>query len=410
MPTAVTPFPRTFYIANAIELLERLAFYGMFIGLSLYLTNVVGFDDRETGVVLGNYRIASSLLPVMCGSIADRITFRWSLVLAFVLYAAGYTTLFALPGRTAALLALTCTAIGGGFLKPVIAGTVVRTSPPGRQAQGFAIFYRMVNSGSVVGKSLAYVVRVAVALRFVMVTSVVASLAALGLALFGYREPEGGRPEHVPTLATTLRGYGTALRNVRFALFLITFSGFYFMADQFYVTFPKYVTRHIDPKAPLEIITLINPALIALGQGFVTRAASRFHPVSAMILGVCIGASAMLVMGVAPGLAGACLSGAIFALAEMMFSPRFYDYIAGFAPPGQAGLYMGLAFVPPAIGYGLGGFASGSLIARYLPEHGARDPLRIWGSYAVVGALCAMCMGIYRLLVDPSLPKRTPSA
>ena len=45
------------------------------------------------------------------------------------------------------------------------------------------------------------------------------------------------------------------------------------MAEQFYMTFPKYVTRHIDEKAPLEIITLINPALIAIFQGVVTRVA-----------------------------------------------------------------------------------------------------------------------------------------
>ena len=28
------PFPRTFYVANGVELLERLAYYGMYIGLS----------------------------------------------------------------------------------------------------------------------------------------------------------------------------------------------------------------------------------------------------------------------------------------------------------------------------------------------------------------------------------------
>jgi dipeptide/tripeptide permease len=42
-------FPPTFYYANAIELLERLAHFGMYIGLSLYLTDVVGFSDTGTG-------------------------------------------------------------------------------------------------------------------------------------------------------------------------------------------------------------------------------------------------------------------------------------------------------------------------------------------------------------------------
>jgi len=281
-------------------------------------------------------------------------------------------------------------------MKPVIMGTVVRTSPPGRQTEGFGVFYRMINTGSVVGKTLAYGVRRIVALRFVAGTSVIASVCALGLAIVAYQEPKGGEVEGTrPALSETLRGYGAALRNLRFVSFLIVFAGFYFMAEQFYMTFPKYVTRHIDDKAPLELITLVNPALIALFQGRVTTLTKRIDPVWTMALGVAIGATSMLVMGAVPTIAGALLSGAIFALAEMTFSPRFFDYIAGFAPKGKAGMYMGLSFVPAAIGAWVGGQASGFLIARYLPKEGARDPFAIWSTYATLGLLCALAMVVY---------------
>ena len=154
--TARAPFPRTFYVANAIELFERMGFYGMFVGLVLYLTNVVGFSDVETGFLLGNYRLLTSLAPIPCGAIADRISFRGSLVVAFSLYVFGYVALFLFPSKGLAIAALACTALGGGFMKPVIVGTVVRTAPEGRESEGFAIFYRMINAGSVVGKTLAY--------------------------------------------------------------------------------------------------------------------------------------------------------------------------------------------------------------------------------------------------------------
>jgi proton-dependent oligopeptide transporter, POT family len=388
-------FPPTFYFANAIELFERLAHYGLYIGLSIYLTNVVGMTDIEVGVVLGNWRLVASLAPIPCGAIADRITFKRSLVVAFTLYAAAYGIILALPQKTPVIGALFLAAIAGGFMKPVISGTVVRTSPPGRQTEGFAIFYRMINAGSVVGKTLAYVVRRYVALRFVSATSVVASLIALGLAIFGYKEPEDGDRPKGPALAELLRGYTNALRNLRFASFLVIFAGFYFMAEQFYMTFPKYVTRHIDEKAPLELITLINPAVIAIGQGVVARALRNVKPVTTMTLGVLIGAASMLVMGAVPTLAGACLSGAIFAFAEMTFSPRFYDYIASFAPKGKSGMYMGLAFVPAAIGAWVGGQASGFLIAEYLPQDGVRQPLTIWSIYAALGVVCALAMAVY---------------
>ena len=416
-PTTREPFPRTFYVANAIELLERLAFYGMYIGLSLYLTNVVGMGDLAVGATLGNFRMVGSLAPIPCGAIADRITFRRSLLIAFALYAVGYTALFAFPTPKLAVVALMIMAVAGGFMKPVITGTVVRTSPEGRQVEGFAIFYRMINTGSVVGKTLAYGVRLLLTLRYVMITSVFASIGALLIAWFGYREPERGKiprsadprrgAQGAPGLGETLGGYGRALRNMRFTAFLLVAAGFYFMAEQFYMTFPKYVTRHIDAKAPLEIITLINPALIAIFQGVVSRAFKRVHPVSAMVVGVLIGSTAMLVMGVVPGLIGACISGAIFAFAEMTFSPRFYDYIASFAPSGKTGMYMGLAFVPFAIGAWFAGRASGALIAEYLPATGPRDPFHVWTTYAELGLVFAMCMLAYRFFarrVDARAP------
>ena len=391
---ALEKFPPTFYFANAMELLERLAHYGFYIGLSLYLTNIVKMSDIEVGLVLGNWRLAASLAPIPCGAIADRITFKRSLIIAFSLYTAAYSVILLFPTRAFVIPALFLAALAGGFMKPVIMGTVVRTSPPGRQTEGFGVFYRMINSGSVLGKTLAYGVRRVVALRFVAGTSVIASLAALGLAIFAYQEPKGGAIAKA-SFGDTMRGYGGALKNLRFSIFLVLFAGFYFMSEQFYMTFPKYVTRHIDEKAPLELITLVNPALIALFQGRVTRIMKRIDPVWTMAMGVAIGATSMLVMGAIPTIVGALLSGAIFALAEMTFSPRFFDYIASFAPKGKSGMYMGLAFVPAAIGAWIGGQASGFLITKYLPKEGARDPFAIWSIYASLGLVCALAMVVY---------------
>ena len=416
---AKEPFPPTFYYANAIELFERLAHYGTYIILSLYLSDVIKFDDIGSASLLGNFRLVGSIAPVVCGAIADRITFKRSLIVSFVLYAAGYSLLFAAPSKALAATALFAMAIGGGFLKPVVTGTVVRTAPPGREAEGFGVFYRMVNAGSVVGKSAAYLTRFLLGLRYVMINSVFASFIALGLAAFAYKEPERGGPAK-QSLGETLRGFGSALKNPRFTGFLLVFAGYYFMAEQFYMTFPKYVTRHIDPKAPLEIITLINPALIALFQGPIARLCKRWHALSVMLVGVLIGALSMLVMGTVPGLVGACCSGALFAVAEMCFTHRYYESIASFAPEGKAGLYMGLSFVPSGIGAWIGGQVSGPMLAKYLPAnatvplpgglHFYRDPFAVWGLYALLGVGCAVLMLGYRLAAKPKVASTLPAS
>ncbi|MBX3223310.1 MAG: hypothetical protein KF795_22550, partial [Labilithrix sp.] len=66
-PPPLEKFPPTFYYANAIELFERMAHYGFYIGLALYLNTIVGMSDIEVGMTLGNFRFVGSLAPIPCG-------------------------------------------------------------------------------------------------------------------------------------------------------------------------------------------------------------------------------------------------------------------------------------------------------------------------------------------------------
>lgn len=425
------PFPRVFIVANGIELLERLAFYGVYVNLSLYLIDTVGVTPTEMGAMLGVFALARSWLPVVAGSIADRITFRVSLLLAFTLYALAYLALFFAPTKATVFGALMGMGVGGAFMKPVITGCVRKFSPPGRQTTGFAIFYAMVNAGSVVGKILAKNIREAVGLRFTILTSVVASALAFLTALTLFREP---RPEPTPpadnpdqeetsstyreepravpqpgpsalrrfwsAVGDTVLDYARALRDPRLSIFLAVVAGYYLLIEQFYQTFPVYMRRTL-PSAPMEYITLVNPLSIALLQILVARASRGLDPLAAMATGICIGAVSMLTMGMYPTLFGAVSSFFIFAIAEMVFSPRYYDYVSSFAPKGKEGLYMGLALVPSGMGGLIGGVLSGRLISMYLPATGAIQPLRVWGTYAGIGLVCALILGVYRWWASP---------
>ncbi len=119
-----------------------------------------------------------------------------------------------------------------------------------------------------------------------------------------------------------------------------------------------------------------------------------------MSLGGMIGATSMLLMGAVPSLAGPCASFLVFAFAEMVFSPRYYEYISSFAPPGREGLYMGLAAAPLGLGGRVGGILSGRLVARYLPKEGPREPLTVWGTYAAIGVFCSVAIALYAIVVS----------
>ena len=86
-------FPRTFWFANAAELCERAAFYGMFITLLRYLNKDIGFSDVLAGWLVAGFASILYFLPTFMGILADKIGFRRALILAFALLTVGYALL-----------------------------------------------------------------------------------------------------------------------------------------------------------------------------------------------------------------------------------------------------------------------------------------------------------------------------
>ena len=141
-------FPREFWLANVMELLERAAYYGFFIVLTLYLTRIVGFSDTVTGVVGGIFFSGLYFLPPFVGALADRIGFKRGLMLAFSLLTVGYFFLGVFHSKAAVLAFLAVVMVGGSFIKPLITGTVAKTTTEATRARGYSLFYWIVNIGA----------------------------------------------------------------------------------------------------------------------------------------------------------------------------------------------------------------------------------------------------------------------
>mgnify|MGYP005863510691 FL=1 len=139
-------FEKTFWTANSVELFERAAYYGTFIALVVFLTNVVGYSDIEAGWIGGIFASLIYFLPLFTGTIADKIGFRVSLIIAFSLLSFGYFGLGFFPSKILVLFFLFFIAVGGSFVKPVITGTVAKSSSEDLRAKAYSLFYMTVNN------------------------------------------------------------------------------------------------------------------------------------------------------------------------------------------------------------------------------------------------------------------------
>jgi dipeptide/tripeptide permease len=445
-------FPRTFWAANTIELLERIAYYGMNIILAIYLARRVGFDTASAVTITGGFISSLYLLPIPAGAISDKIGFRNGLLIAFSFLALGYGALGAFPAKGMVFFSLACIAVGGAFVKPVISGTIKKTSPGDLSKIGFSIFYMMVNVGGFTGKIIAKALRQDLGGRLSQsnhpalqdwvrlhvppfsVTEEIASraaaqhppmspesfvdmlkwqgfgmqvicffsmsvaLVALLFAAFVYREPDrSGEP--VRSTKQTFADMVHLLFDGKFMAFILIFAGFDLMFWQLYLSVPLYIVRHISERAPMEWIVAINPGMIILFQMPVAWVVRKMKPIGAMALGMGISTFAMILLGLVPTLGGVCLAIAIFALGEMTFAPRFLDYVSGMAPKGKVGLYLGYSYLRSFIANAAGARLTGELVERYVPETGVREPYKMWFTFAAIGVIALIALFAYQRLV-----------
>ncbi|MGB0007632.1 MAG: MFS transporter, partial [Candidatus Sulfotelmatobacter sp.] len=113
----------------------------------------------------------------------------------------------------------------------------------------------------------------------------------------------------------------------------------------------------------------------------------------AVILGTLITSVSWLILVFQPTVWGAILSLFVLALGEIIQQPRYYEYIALLAPPGQQGTYMGFAFLPIGIGSLIGGWFGGTLMHHF--GEVTHQPNRIWWTVAAVGTATAALLWLY---------------
>lgn len=211
-PTAVQPFPTSFWTANITELFERAAYYSMASFVVIYLGQL-GFGAYWPSFL--NSTVLWGLvyfLPILSGTIADQVGFRRALLAAFVLLTIGYLCMgypvwfggtplsstinseVTVSSRDAILVvgAIVLIGVGGSVIKPCISGTVQKVAGS-RATLGFAIFYMVINIGSLFGRGTAFVVRSGSGVGTVIMVVTVLTLAAAAIVALVMRSTKADR-------------------------------------------------------------------------------------------------------------------------------------------------------------------------------------------------------------------------
>jgi dipeptide/tripeptide permease len=404
-------FERSFWVANVSEIFERLAYYGSFASLANYLRETLNFPTQQTGTLTGIFGGMVWFLAIFGGAVADKLGFRRALSLAYLILTAAYFLLGSIgapwlaPVRNAVPLELfvgcilILPALGISLVKPSVVGTTARASKENVRTLGYSIYYTMVNIGGAAGPLAASLARRHLgAGKIFYVAAFVVGLMFVGVLLF-FRAPKRTGDAPVPSVGETLRNFATVVRNPKFMIFLLIFTGYWIVFWQQWIVLPVYLHKYVNKDIDVELVLVTDGIVVITCTILVNYLLRKMAAFSAIVLGTLVTSLCWLVLVWRPSMWGAVAAIVVLAIGEMIQQPRYYEYISRLAPPGQQGTYMGFAFLPLGIGSFIGGWFGGKMLHYFGEEMG--KPEYAWYAITVVGLVTTMLLWIYDRIVRP---------
>ncbi len=372
-------FSRPFWVASAMELFERWAWYGLFAVFALYLTGStddggLGFSHIEKGEIMAYTTFILYLLPIITGAIADKIGYKLTLIIAYVILSTGYYLLGDVTSYWGVFILYFVVALGAAMFKPVASAIVTKATNKDNSSFGFGIFYMTVNIGGFFGPLFSGKLRDLYGWKIVFIMAATAILINLLIVIFLFKEPD--REKNTDTLGDTvlksLKNIWEALSDMRLTFLLIIMIGFWLMFNQLFYTLPTFIEDWVNTKPlynslhgilpgvadffknkhgginPEQILNL-DAFFIAVLQIIVSTIILKWKPISAMMTGIVIAIIGIGMSFYTNNIFFLILGILIFAIGEMTSNPKFSDYIARISPKGKEALYMGTYFLPIAV-------------------------------------------------------------
>ena len=408
MLAAIASLSYVFWIVGGMEMIERLAFYGVKAVATLYAKDPVskgglGITMTDFGTILMTWALIQSILPVFTGGLSDRYGYKETIFVSTIVKISGYLCMAWFPTFWGFFLGAVLLASGTAIFKPGIQGTLVKATSRRNSSMAWGIFYQTVNIGGWMGPLVAGLLRKMAWSNVFYACAAIISINFILLLL--YREP--GKAERLKRPRRSESLFVESVREItkpHVWIYLAVFCGFWFMFNALFDVLPAYIEEWVDTRDIVRSIfstgttdnwlvkfvvvmneegTAIQPeGLLNLNAGLIMLTCFLFAAISAKMRATTSMVIGTLLATLALFLSGETVSGwfmvlviMIFSIGEMLSSPKFSEFIGNFAPADKKAMYLGFSQISLAVGWTLEGklgpmlydvFASKDIFSREL--------------------------------------------
>ncbi|NRD72630.1 MFS transporter [Shewanella sp. VB17] len=394
-----------FWIVGGMELVERMAYYGVKASAGLYAKAPVsegglGISLSDYGVIIAIWAFMQTFIPVFTGGISDRVGYKETIFASTIIKICGYLVMAFFPNFYGFLFGAILLAGGTGIFKPGIQGTLVLATGRQNTSMAWGIFYQVVNIGGFLGPLVAVHMR---QLSWDNVFYACAAIISLNfLFLLAYKEP--GKEARLERKRKIKSGelhqqalWKDALHELKKPLviyYMLVFAGFWFLYNALFDVLPIHVAEWVDTsvivsslfgpegttnsffqfwlgldnagtKVMPEGMINLNAGMIMTSCFLVAALTAKYRITSAMLGGCLLSILAFVLIGATNAAWIMVLAIALFSFGEMMISPKKNEFMGNIAPEGKKAMYLGFVMLPQGIGWTLEGYFAPKLYEMY---------------------------------------------
>jgi len=402
---AIGSLSYVFWVCGGMEMIERLAYYGVRQVSSLYATDAqsrggLGLVESDLGIIFAVWAITQTFVPVLTGGISDRVGYKPTIFASTVFKILGYLIMAMVPSFWGFMAGAVVLAFGTGIFKPGIQGTIVKATNRRNSSIAWGVFYQTVNIGAFLGPIIAAQLR---QLAWENVFYACAAIISINfLLLLTYQEPD--KEERLAHRARIRSGEITEKSLWRESLkelsdpvlvwYVVLFCGFWFMLYIIWDVGPLFFRDWVDTgrlvtdvfgaegtrnrgiifffglnqegtRMMPEGLVNINAMMIMVTCFLVAGWSARLKAANSMALGTFLASASLLIFGGFNFAWLVVLGIVIFSFGEMLSSPKSSEYLGNIAPPDKKAMYLGFSQLPIGVGWSLESYLGPTLYGRF---------------------------------------------
>lgn len=309
--------------------------------LTLFLSNKLGLNQQDVGLLLGIAVFIATLLALYGGYIIDRLEKRRLLILAMLSSAIGFVLLTFAENLYLTTVTLVITETASALFLIGSKAILSENLPMGQRAKAFSLRYTLTNIGYATGPMLGVVIAGYYPIAPFLIAGAIAFFSIflmIGIPKDSAQTPVIGQPQSFLKTLVTLKNDRT----------LIMFTCGCLLSTVVHGRFTLYLSQYLlvthDSKTALDIMAALlacNAISVILLQyqigRFLNREKLRFW---------IAGGTGLFILGLigfslADGMVSWCVAMFIFTLGEMIIYPAEFLFVDTLAPEELRGSYYG---------------------------------------------------------------------